>query len=96
LSGTTVYFLQIPVHEGHPATKETLNISSNFTDCPSFAFFGIILDTNSTGDDGAVGLRVADGVLLNSNLIFPSQSDFCSTASAPSRSAISAFEHCAS
>ncbi len=62
ISGGTIHFLQIRVHEGHPATQEVLNISDNFTACPSFVFSGIIVDTDASRDDGAVGLRVADGV----------------------------------
>jgi hypothetical protein len=62
MSGASVHFLQIPVHKGHPATQDVLNIPSNFTACPSLALSGIIIDVLSR-DHGEVGLRVADGVL---------------------------------
>ena len=91
MSGATVYFLQIPVHEGHPASQEILNISRNSTVCPSIAFSGIIVDTDAIGDDGSVGLRVADGVhllKLPTDLIFLSPSAAFFAVSAPSSPAL--------
>ena len=68
MSGSSISFLQIPVHDRHPASQAVPNISSAATaECPSFTLSGVIIESIATaGPDSAVSLRVAitsDGAL---------------------------------
>jgi hypothetical protein len=61
ISGAAIAFLQVPIHDGHPASQTILNISSAAAaDCPNVALSGVIIESTATvGADSAVKLHVA-------------------------------------